>query len=473
MKSSRGKTEASMDELRMPDDDVPLLGKQASGQSWLARKQADFVQLFSAAYWRAKLTPETLRILLYFFLLVLFGIANSVTGRYNQMKFGSNYAWFNNQFTTLTYCVLAQIITSYKYFFTNDITDEMKAFPVWKFFLFGVFDGLAGFLFSIGAPNTPATLQNIINQTIIPMTMVASFIVLRARYGLGKIGGAGIILAGAFVALIPLFTSNKNSDNPPALWYAILIYVSNNVPQALSNVTKELAFGQVVLDVYYMGSWVAWFQLGVSLSLLPVTMLPGFGGISASDIPDQIQNGYFCLLGWNTLPGDSCEYNYLFTGMYVLVNFGYNIFILLVTKHASATLFTLAFALRLPLTQVVYTLHFIMFQFTEDFNWETIVSLVVVLLGFAIYSAASSPAEPEAGADEENKDLLGKDEPELTKERTVALFNPRLAGVPEQVFAVKPEAKDQLYLRKSYMYRLGIKTPQVVAYESNQRTNIN
>jgi drug/metabolite transporter (DMT)-like permease len=391
------------------------------------------------------------------------------------MKFGSNYAWFNNQFTTLTYCVLAQIITSYKYFFTNDITDEMKAFPVWKFFLFGVFDGLAGFLFSIGAPNTPATLQNIINQTIIPMTMVASFIVLRARYGLGKIGGAGIILAGAFVALIPLFTNNKNSDNPPALWYAILIYVSNNVPQALSNVTKELAFGQVVLDVYYMGSWVAWFQLGVSLSLLPVTMLPGFGGISASEIPDQIQNGYYCLLGWNTMPGDACEYNYIFTGMYVAVNFGYNIFILLVTKHASATLFTLAFALRLPLTQVVYTLHFIMFSLTEDFTWETIVSLVVVLVGFAIYSAASSPAEPEAGADEENKDLLGadRDEPEPTKERTVALFNPRLAGVPEQVFAVKPEAKDQLFLRKSYMYRLGIKTPEVAAYESGQRTNIN
>jgi hypothetical protein len=28
-------------------------------------------------------------------------------------------------------------------------------------------------------------------------------------------------------------------------------------------------------------------------------MLPGFGGISASDIPDQIQNGYFCLLGYD------------------------------------------------------------------------------------------------------------------------------------------------------------------------------
>ena len=30
-------------------------------------------------------------------------------------------------------------------------------------------------------------------------------------------------------------------------------------------------------------------------------MLPGFGGISASDIPDQIQNGYFCLLGYDTI----------------------------------------------------------------------------------------------------------------------------------------------------------------------------
>jgi drug/metabolite transporter (DMT)-like permease len=58
------------------------------------------------------------------------------------------------------------------------------------------------------------------------MTMVASFIVLRARYGLGKIGGAGIILAGAFVALIPLFTnSDKSSNDPPAVWYAIIIYV--------------------------------------------------------------------------------------------------------------------------------------------------------------------------------------------------------------------------------------------------------
>ncbi len=51
------------------------------------------------------------------------------------------------------------------------------------------------------------------------------------RYSLGKIGGAIVILAGAFVALIPLFLNSHGSNDPPAKWYSILIYVSNNIPQ--------------------------------------------------------------------------------------------------------------------------------------------------------------------------------------------------------------------------------------------------
>lgn len=44
-----------------------------------------------------QLTPETLRIMMFFGLLVLFGIANSISGRWNQVKFGDRYAFFNNQ----------------------------------------------------------------------------------------------------------------------------------------------------------------------------------------------------------------------------------------------------------------------------------------------------------------------------------------------------------------------------------------
>ncbi len=251
--------------------------------------------------------------------------------------------------------------------------------------------------------------------------------------------------------------------------------------------TKELAFGQIVLDVYYMGSWVAWyllcaapffsnsqqllmclffaylrFQLFVSLCLLPVTTLPGFGGIAWKDIPNQIKNGYFCFLGWNSQPGDSCEYNYLFTLLYVGVNFFYNIFILLVTKHASATLFTLAFALRLPLTQIVYTLHFIMWDYTEAFNWETIVSLVVVLVGFAIYSMFSDSGEEAEQEEREKEKLLVVDEDEEPEKPERSVIVPfRMAGmVPEKTISIKHEKKDLRFIRKSYFYRLGIKTQE-------------
>jgi drug/metabolite transporter (DMT)-like permease len=77
--------------------------------------------------------------------------------------------------------------------------------PIRKFAFFAFLDAAAAFLFSIGAPNTPATLQNIINQAVIPATMIVTMILLKVRYQLLKLGGAGVILIGAVIALIPLF----------------------------------------------------------------------------------------------------------------------------------------------------------------------------------------------------------------------------------------------------------------------------
>jgi hypothetical protein len=158
----------------------------------VAKIQRLFVEL------KEKLTqPETFRVCIYFILLVAFGIANSYSGRWNQLKFGNNYAFFNNQvrilnsvglvhskilfqFTTFAYAVIAQAVTTYRYYFTKEITDgmmmmsiemvsiltwsiwyfsDMKAFPWWKFAMFGFFDGACAFLFSIGAPSTPASCK--------------------------------------------------------------------------------------------------------------------------------------------------------------------------------------------------------------------------------------------------------------------------------------------------------------------------
>jgi hypothetical protein len=169
------------------DDSVPLLVCSTCHCSRLTfpqdKRRGEHLSFFSdpSGFLRAKATPENIRVSIYFLLLVLSGIANNISGRWNQIKFGNNYAFFNNQFTTLMYAFIAQAVTSYKYYFTKDLSPEMLSFPKWKFAMFGFFDGSAAFLFSIGAPSTPATLQNVINQTIIPATMLASFIFLRAR----------------------------------------------------------------------------------------------------------------------------------------------------------------------------------------------------------------------------------------------------------------------------------------------------
>jgi hypothetical protein len=307
------------------------------------------------------------------------------------------------------YAILAQIMSSYKYFCTKDITPEMKRFPVWKYAMFAAFDAAAAFLFTMGAPNTPATLQNIINQTIIPITMLATAVIIRVRYQWLKIGGAGIIMLGAGVAIIPLFF-DTGSNKIDFVWYAVLIYFLNNIPQSLSNVTKELAFNGLDMDVWYLGAWVGWFQVLFTAAMLPLTVFPAFGGIAFRDMPDQLAKGFWCWLGYNSLPGDNCSYNYVATTIYIVINFFYNIFILLVTKHASATMFTLAFAIRLPLTQIAYCIPFIMQQYVEPFTWESIVSLVVVLAGFVLYSMLPEPQqqkkEVEKILEDENKKLL-------------------------------------------------------------------
>lgn len=108
-------------------------------------------------------------------------------------------------------------------------------------------------------------------------------------------------------------------------------------------------------------------------------------------MPELYAFGLRCWLGVNSQPGDECSYNYIITRLYFAVNFIYNIMILLLTKRASATVFTLSFAVQLPLSQIAYSIPQIMQQYVESFRMISIVSLVTVLFGFALYSTVPEP----------------------------------------------------------------------------------
>lgn len=92
-------------------------------------------------------------------------------------------------------------------------------------------------------------LSVLLGQGAIPISMIASYIFLRARYKLLQNIGAMIIVVGIVVVLIPSLLGNSTGNNP--IW--AMVFFLSNVPTALSTVYKEMAFkGQVVFDCLFM-----------------------------------------------------------------------------------------------------------------------------------------------------------------------------------------------------------------------------
>jgi CRT-like, chloroquine-resistance transporter-like len=98
-------------------------------------------RFFALQYYRDTMNMENVLLMVYIALLVLFGAANSVTFRYTYAAWPTKYSVFVNQWTTLLYCVIGSLVLVYKFALTNDITPEMRKFPLHKFALMGGYDG--------------------------------------------------------------------------------------------------------------------------------------------------------------------------------------------------------------------------------------------------------------------------------------------------------------------------------------------
>lgn len=153
---------------------------------------------------------------------------------------------------------------------------------------------------------------------------------------------------------------------------------------------KEYAFKTSVhTDIYYLTTCVSTIQVLFGFMFLPMLALPMFGGVPFNDIPSQLTRGWSCFLNRNSLPGDDCRHGFvtmlrsvsqsvtsslevypdgylaysrwwrafvcLSVISYVAVNFGYNVFQLLITKHGGATVLVISAALALPVTNMAFS----------------------------------------------------------------------------------------------------------------------
>lgn len=113
----------------------------------------------------------------------------------------------------------------------------------------------------MGAVYTPGQYQTLLNQSLIPCTMLASAAFLRSRYKASQYIGAAIILGGAAFVVSPELFGAHGKAPIESHYSSNLLYFISNIPMALSAVYKVPWCSAVAL--------LCWLQLEVALEHAP------------------------------------------------------------------------------------------------------------------------------------------------------------------------------------------------------------
>ena len=222
---------------------------------------------------------------------------STTLGPNGNMTDGSKYSFFVNQGINFLYLFVGGVMVYPRQCCTNDITPEMRKIPHRIFFIMGVLDAFGTFFISMGAVYTPGQIQPLIQQALIPLTMVFSCFCLKSRYNVWELVGAVLMLVGTGLSIVPSIVSEDNSNTR---WYACVIYFCSNIPMAGSGVYKEVAFRKQEVDVWFLSQWVAIYQFLISFVFVPLLVIPFVGGTSTGmsfqDIWDSFRDGALCWL---------------------------------------------------------------------------------------------------------------------------------------------------------------------------------
>jgi hypothetical protein len=318
----------------------------------------------------------------------LVGAVNSVLSKVVADKYTQRFAFFVDQGANIGYGALAGIPVLY-HWLTGSIPADARGFPQKTFACMGLLDAMATYFTSVGAVHTPGQLQTVLGQLLIPASMLAAYVVLQSRYSGQEVASAITVLFGACIACAPAVLSGGSTQTAPL---AIVIFAAGNLPSALSGVYKESAFADKELDVWLLTFTTTLYQIVWSFGLLLLQTFPYLSGsaqgMSLSAAWGDFIGGCKCFAG--TSPGDGsvdCTHANLLLVAYVVVNLVFGLNGLLLVKVGSDTgvgqvLCSLASAVKLPVSTVLFACPLIMGAKAERTQPGTWLGLVFVVVGF-------------------------------------------------------------------------------------------
>eukprot|EP01090_Pellita_catalonica_P023260 TRINITY_DN945_c0_g1_i1.p1 TRINITY_DN945_c0_g1~~TRINITY_DN945_c0_g1_i1.p1 ORF type:complete len:449 (-),score=34.02 TRINITY_DN945_c0_g1_i1:11-1315(-) len=330
--------------------------------------------------------------------LVLFYVLTScitnISFKLSINHFQTRYSFFVIQFMNILYVILGIAMLLVLYCFSKKRRTRPSkpwtaiAMVQGVFFAIAILDSIGTLLQGIGNQYTPGQYQTLLNQLTIPITMVLSYYLLKARFSWWTILGATVIICGVLVTVIPSSSSGTSSR-----WYSMLIYASATLFFSFSFIWKERLFKTKSIKLqtetispYDLTTYVAFYMVFVTFVLYPIQAVPGFGGLPLDNMLPNLRDGANCFLGRNSQPGDMCPDSWLPLLLFSIFTFVSGVLAVVITAKGSAVLQFLANAAILPLTNLGFSFKFIMNSSVESFSTWSIIGLLVVLGGFTVYS---------------------------------------------------------------------------------------
>lgn len=331
-------------------------------------------------------------------LMLVVGPTNFVLYKVLFSTYGAASAFFVMQGVNLLYIIYGAVVLWWLKLRTSEITPEMESLPSYPFCIMAALDCLGGLLAAMGAAETPGQLQTLLNQSLVPCTMVISCLLLGTRYSVRKRCGAGIILCGAVVVVLGLPVDKDPSGGKSRKALSSMIYWSSNLPMALSAVYKEERFGSDHADgsvhVMYLTQQVSIYQFIFGFAFAPVESIPGVATSRGLPLRAVLRNLVSETLHVLRQPASNKSILLL---LYVLANFVLNVTGLYVTKVGSASLSAIASAVLMPCSILAFSAPFLG-QFREPLRPETLLGLALVFAGFGLYEFEDLVKQPPTTA---------------------------------------------------------------------------
>lgn len=207
----------------------------------------------------------------------------------------TNYGFFVSQFSTFLYTLQAIIISMVviwrNWHSLKDITNIRHS----VYLNMASMDAASATLGAIAGAFCPGALQTVINQMIIPVTLIGSYIMVGTRYKANQLLGSSTIVLGAVVAssdyFLGMLTNNAQESNTisdgrslghtathgMSVTIAIFVYFVSMIPSAFSNIYKETQMKTHDMNEVHTSTVVSFWQLVIGFLFLPLLAIPSFG----------------------------------------------------------------------------------------------------------------------------------------------------------------------------------------------------